>query len=202
MRRIDALLRGASARVDPADAALLLAHVLQRSRGWLYAHGDDAAPVAACAQFEALVARRIAGEPVAYLTGSRGFWSLELQVSPDTLIPRPETEHVIETVVPLAREVGRSRIVDVGTGSGCIAIALAHELPQAEIYNELAISGQARDLERGLADARAGLAVLGERPEPAYRKARAMLLSSLAVLLTQSGDYAGAEAPRMSGILH
>lgn len=69
------------------------------------------------------------------------------------------------------------------------------ELQQAEIYNELAISGQARDLERGLADARAGLAVIGERPEPAYRKARAMLLSSLAVLLTQSGDYAGAEAP-------
>ena len=133
MRRIDALLRGASARVDPADAALLLAHVLQRSRGWLYAHGDAAAPVAACAQFEALVARRIAGEPVAYLTGSRGFWSLELQVSPDTLSPRPETERLVELALERLPPGPPLRVADLGTGSGAIALALALERPRASV---------------------------------------------------------------------
>jgi release factor glutamine methyltransferase len=131
--RIDALLRGASDRVDPADAALLLAHVLQRPRAWLYAHADEAPPPGAGERFEALLARRIAGEPVAYLTGRRGFWSFELRVTPDTLIPRPETERLVELALERLPVGQALRVADLGTGSGAIAIALALERPRARV---------------------------------------------------------------------
>lgn len=131
MPRIDALLREASTRVEPADASLLLAHALGRPRGWLYAHGDEAAPEAALQRFESLLARRIAGEPVAYLTGSRGFWTFELQVTPDTLIPRPETERLVELALERLAMGAAPRVADLGTGSGAIALALALERPRA-----------------------------------------------------------------------
>ena len=83
-------------RMDRTDAEYLLAHVLERPRAWLYAHADDELAPVLLAEFRVLQARRGAGEPVAYLTGRRGFWSLELQVTPDTLIPRPETERLVE----------------------------------------------------------------------------------------------------------
>ena len=94
--RLDAVLRAADERVDSEDARLLLAHVLQRSPSWLFAHGDDPVDGDALLRFETLLARRAQGEPVAYLTGRRGFWTFDLRVSPQTLIPRPETERLVE----------------------------------------------------------------------------------------------------------
>lgn len=130
---IAAALRHARARVEPAEAELLLAHALGRSRSWLYAHGDEPLDPAVQAAFEALLQRRQAGEPVAYLIGRRGFWRFELRVTPATLIPRPETERLVE--LALARlPAGRAlRVADLGTGSGAIALAIACERPRARV---------------------------------------------------------------------
>src|SRR5690606_30794393 len=93
---VSACLQAGRARIEPGEAATLLLHVLGRPHAWLYAHGDAAVPAAAVARYRELVARRAGGEPVAYLLGRRGFWTLELAVTPDTLIPRPETELLVE----------------------------------------------------------------------------------------------------------
>src|SRR5690606_23736537 len=131
MDTIDAALRAARARIDPVDAEVLLAHALGQGRGWLYAHGDaPLAPVAAAA-FQALVDRRLAGEPVAYLVGHQGFWRLDLEVTPDTLVPRPETELLVELALARIPRGRRVDVLDLGTGSGAIALALALERPEA-----------------------------------------------------------------------
>lgn len=132
-RSVSQCLASARSAIDPGDAALLLLHVLERPRAWLYAHGDAAVPAPAEERFHGLVARRAAGEPVAYLVGRRGFWTLDLSVTPDTLIPRPETELLVEQA--LARlEAGRPlRVADLGTGSGAIALAIASERPLARV---------------------------------------------------------------------
>ena len=127
-------------------AELLLLHVLGRDRTWLYAHPEEQVTLADAERFFALIVRRAAGEPTQHLTGKQEFWGFEFEVTPDVLIPRPETEHVIEVALDrLAvreRRAGRKQtltgkglqIADIGTGSGCIAIALAKELPHATIY--------------------------------------------------------------------
>ncbi|WP_414539031.1 peptide chain release factor N(5)-glutamine methyltransferase [Stenotrophomonas forensis] len=117
----------------PHEAELLLLHVLERPRSWLFAHATDPLPAAELATFETLLARRVSGEPVAYLTGRRGFWTLDLEVDPATLIPRPETELLVELALdrlPLDRAL---QLADLGTGSGAIALALASERPQAQV---------------------------------------------------------------------
>ncbi|MCD9028931.1 peptide chain release factor N(5)-glutamine methyltransferase [Luteimonas sp. BDR2-5] len=124
---LDALLRAAGARIDPLDARWLLAHAAGQSPGWLFAHATDAAPPGLAARFEALVERRAAGEPVAYLTGRRGFWTLDLAVTPDTLIPRPETELLVELALARLPHAQGVRFADLGTGSGAIALAVARE---------------------------------------------------------------------------
>lgn len=132
-RRLDALLRDAGTRIDPVDAQWLLAHALGCTRSWLYAHGDGIADALLAGHFQALVARRAAGEPVAYLTGRRGFWSFELSVTSATLIPRPETELLVELALarlPADRDL---RIADLGTGSGAIGLALAGERPRSQV---------------------------------------------------------------------
>lgn len=116
-----------------ADAESLLAHALGRARSWLYAHGDDPLDAAGTDAYEALLRRREAGEPVAYLTGRRGFWAFELTVTPDTLIPRPETERLVELALERAPKAAGVRIADLGTGSGAIALALAYERRDAEV---------------------------------------------------------------------
>ena len=134
MADVRALLAAATARLgERVDAEALLLHVLDQPRSWLFAHADDALDADVQAAFEALVARRAAGEPVAYLTGRRGFWTLELEVTPATLIPRPETELLVELALErLPRDVA-CLVADLGTGSGAIALALASERPRVRV---------------------------------------------------------------------
>ncbi len=115
------------------EAELLLLHVLDRPRSWLFAHATDPLATADQAAFEALLARRVAGEPVAYLTGRRGFWTLDLEVDPATLIPRPETELLVELALERLPPERTLQLADLGTGSGAIALALASERPQAQV---------------------------------------------------------------------
>ena len=128
------LLAAATARIgERADAEALLLQVLGKPRSWLYAHADDALDAEVQTAFAALVARRAAGEPVAYLTGRRGFWTLELEVTPATLIPRPETELLVELALQRLPRDAAVRVADLGTGSGAIALALASERPRAQL---------------------------------------------------------------------
>ena len=120
-------------------AELLLMHELDRDRGYLYTHPEEEIPPDSLNRYFQMIAERASGKPTQYITGHQEFWGLDFVVTPDVLIPRPETEHVIETVVELAVRQGhakdaRLRIVDVGTGSGCIALALASEFPRAIIF--------------------------------------------------------------------
>src|SRR5467141_3124570 len=127
-------------------AELLLLHVLGRDRTWIYSHPEEEISSTEADRYFALIARRANGEPTQHLTGKQEFWGLEFEVTPDVLIPRPETEHVIEVALDrlALRELRAGRkqtltgeglqIADIGTGSGCIAIALAKELPAAAIY--------------------------------------------------------------------
>lgn len=139
-------LRAADVPSFTLAAELLLLHALGRERTWLYAHPDASLSEDERARYASFLARRATREPTQHITGKQEFWGLEFEVSPDVLIPRPETEHVVEVVLDrlAVREIraGRPqkndgaglRIADVGTGSGCIAIALAHELPRASFY--------------------------------------------------------------------
>jgi len=128
---------------SPALAAeLLLMHALGHDRAWLYAHPEHELDKTAHEKYFSLVARRASGAPTQHLTGHQEFWGLDFEVTPDVLIPRPETEHVIEVALQRLgisegsdspRRQTEFRIADIGTGSGCVAIALAHELPAAHI---------------------------------------------------------------------
>src|SRR5712671_3752487 len=141
-----ARLRTANVSSHTLAAELLLLQASGRTRTSLYSHPEDQLTESESQNYLSLIERRAAGLPTQHLTGKQEFWGLELEVTPDVLIPRPETEHVIEVALDrLAvreRRAGRKQtltgeglqIADIGTGSGCIAIALAKELPSATIY--------------------------------------------------------------------
>ena len=142
------LLLQARAQIDAVDADYLLLHVLNQPRSWLFAHASDAVSPTDAARFDALVQRRVCGEPVAYLTGSRGFWTLDLAVTPATLIPRPETELLVEQALARMPADTAVRVADLGTGSGAVALALAKERPLAQLVATDA-SCDALDVARG-----------------------------------------------------
>jgi len=141
-----AQLRDAQVPSYTLAAELLLLYVLGRNRTWIYSHPEEEISAAHAERYAELLRRRMSGEPTQHLTGKQEFWGLELEITPDVLIPRPETEHVIEVALDrlAVREIraGRRqtltgeglRIADIGTGSGCLAIALAKELPSATIF--------------------------------------------------------------------
>jgi release factor glutamine methyltransferase len=142
-RRVADVLRQGAQRLVSAgmksgrlDAEILLGHVLDRTREQLVLMANEPISRTQWSAYEQLLARRLEREPVAYITETREFWSLDFCVTPAVLIPRPETERLVEIALSLAGKVGDSqclRIVDLGTGSGAIAVALARELPRAKI---------------------------------------------------------------------
>jgi release factor glutamine methyltransferase len=146
----DAPLRG---RAGDLDAELLLAHVLGQTRARLRSHPEATLAAGQTQLYLELIGRRAAGEPLAYLTGRREFWSLDLAVTPAVLIPRPETELLVERALVLGTRAA-SRVADLGTGSGAVALALAHERPGWQLV--------ATDISAAaLAVARANAAALG-----------------------------------------
>ena len=129
-------LESTSIPSSPLAAELLLIHVLGCDRTWLYTHPEDPLDSATVENYFALIARRADGEPTQYIVGRQEFWGLEFEVTPAVLIPRPETEHIIEVAIERLGAAKRNadlRIADAGTGSGCIAVALAKEFAKAQI---------------------------------------------------------------------
>ena len=154
-----AQLRAAETPSHTLAAEVLLMHVLQCDRAWLYSHPDEILAATTAEKYFALIARRAAGEPTQYLTGKQEFWGLEFEVTPAVLIPRPETEHVMEVALARLGERGLKihldsgapreplHLADIGTGSGCLAIALAYELPHTKII-ATDISAEALEVAR------------------------------------------------------
>ena len=129
------------------EAAMLLGHVLARPRSWLMAFGEFAVEDAQRATFDALLARRVAGEPMAYLVGRRAFWAFDLAVGPATLIPRADTERLVELALERLGPDAQGPALDLGTGSGAIALALAYERPMLAVIaveRSAAAAGMAR----------------------------------------------------------
>jgi release factor glutamine methyltransferase len=123
--------------VDRLDGQLLLAHVVGQTRSWLVAHDDAALSIGQHEALQVLLHRRVAGEPVAYLVGEKAFHGLTLQVGPDVLVPRPDTEVLVDWALELLRtqwpDVAKPRVIDLGTGSGAIALAVKHAHPSATV---------------------------------------------------------------------
>jgi len=133
---VSRLLAQAAARLGEegrSEAELLLAHALDRPRAWLFAHADDALDEEPAARFEAFVARRERGEPVAQILGRKAFWSFDLRVTPDVLIPRAETELLVDCMLDVLPRGEPALVADLGTGSGAIALAIASERPLVEV---------------------------------------------------------------------
>lgn len=130
------------------DADTLLLHLLKENRAWLLTHRDDEVSPKLRDEMNRLIERRCHGEPLQYITGEAEFYRLPFHVEPGVLIPRPETEHLVEEVLRLMSGIVAPRIADVGTGSGAIAVALAHTLPLAQVV-ATDISPQALSIARG-----------------------------------------------------
>lgn len=137
-------LSGAGITNARRDAEALLSHLIKKNRAWLITHGDDALDDEWRGLFKDTIQRRAKREPLQYIIGSQEFWGLEFMVTPEVLIPRPETELIIEATLAIIHDRNRpARIIDLCTGSGCIAVSLAKELPVARI---LAIDKSAKAL--------------------------------------------------------
>ncbi|MCB1843772.1 MAG: peptide chain release factor N(5)-glutamine methyltransferase [Halioglobus sp.] len=115
------------------DAELLLARSIDMPRSYVFAHADEELDAAAVARFRATLERRLAGEPMAYISGEKEFWSMTLMVSPATLVPRPDTELLVELAIARVSRHEAMRVLDLGTGSGAIALAIARERPLSQV---------------------------------------------------------------------
>jgi release factor glutamine methyltransferase len=156
-----ALAAAREAGIERLDAQLLVAHALQQSRAWVIAHEDAPLSAVHAAQVQQLFARRADGEPLAYLVGAREFHGLRLRVTPDVLVPRPDTETLVDWALALMAPLPAPRVIDLGTGSGAIALAVKHARPDAEVH---ATDLCAAALEVARANAQAlGLAVTWHR---------------------------------------
>ncbi len=137
MTTVSCLLREASSQIESEspriDAEILLGFALQKNSAWLFAHSDYELPDELHDQFRKLLKRRLNGEPVAHIVGSRGFWTLDLAVTPDTLIPRPETELLVELAIAKCPPYKNLRVLDLGSGTGAIALAIAAECKNAKV---------------------------------------------------------------------
>lgn len=178
-------LAAAPHRPPAREAALLLGFVLEYSEPQLLAHDTDEVGVAEMERFEHLLARRLAGEPVAYLTGVREFYGRAFHVDDRVLIPRPETEHLVAACLALEL-ASNARILDVGTGSGCVAVTLACELPEARV--------SATDAELG-----ALMVAAGNATRLGVRNRVALVRTNLAAgVLLESIDAVVANLPYLS----
>jgi release factor glutamine methyltransferase len=172
------------------DAELLLAHALGTGRAGLRSHPERLAASDAAARFFHLLDRRAAGEPIAYILGHKGFWTIDLAVSPAVLVPRPETELLVERALALHPD-GEARVADLGTGSGAIALALASERPGWQIV--------ATDLSaEALAVARANAAALGLARVAMIQGDWLGCLNGTFHLLVSNPPYVAADDPALS----
>ena len=187
------------------DAEALLQHLTGKNRAWLMTHAADEFGGCTAIRYASLLERRLAGEPIQYITGEVEFYGLPFRVTRDVLIPRPETEHLVEKTVQLLPLFPEPRIVDVGTGSGAIAIALAHEWARAAI-TAIDTSAAALDLARLNAE-RIGFAgsirfLRGDLLEPVAREQFDVVVSNppyvpeadRATLSVEVRDYEPAQA--------
>ncbi len=190
-RRLEQTLAARDPGATPGlDAELLLAEALGVSRTRLRSHPEEIPGTDAAARYLQLIERRAGGEPVAYILGRRGFWTLELGVGPSVLVPRPETELLVERALAL-HPGERARVADLGTGSGAIALALASTRPQWEIV--------ATDVSpEALAVARANAAALGlQRVELLEGDWLACLTRRSFHLLVSNPPYVAADDPAL-----
>lgn len=148
MATVAELLAEARQRIPPAEARLLLGHLLGRDNAWLEAHREEMVASEAVEKLSALVIRRAAGEPIAYLLGVREFYGRDFAVTPEVLIPRPETELLIDIAKEKLFATDTANILDLGAGSGCIAVTLALELDWARVV-AVDVSSAAIEVARG-----------------------------------------------------
>jgi release factor glutamine methyltransferase len=195
----------ATSRNPRRDSEMLLAHLLGCDQVALLTHPERLLSPAESARYESLLTRRLRSEPIQYITGEQEFFGLSFEVSPDVLIPRPETEHLVEAV--LQRLEGNVRIIDVGTGSGAIALALAHALPRAQVTavdlspaalevarrnaRRHAVSGRVNFLQSDLLDAIEGADFDAVVSNPPYIAEAEVLEPQVANYEPRSALYAG-----------
>jgi release factor glutamine methyltransferase len=192
----DALVQAASQGVARIDAQLLLLHVLGRAgadRAWLIAHDDDGMAPGDQALFLDLCRRRLDGEPVAYLTGAKEFFGLSLQVDARVLVPRPDTETLVEWALEILRHRQSPRVIDLGTGSGAIALAIQSARPDVQVE---AVDRSADALVVAAANAqRLGLPV-------AFRQASWLEGAGRYELIVSNPPYVRADDPHLPSLLH